>query len=76
MRLRNFQQRIPPLALYGLLVWLGWGVLAWLPVQAAPVGKQDSGVGDGSDAELAPPAPYYQSGEKGWFWYKQPPVKA
>ena len=75
MRLRKSQQRIPPLALYFLLVLLCWGVLAWLPVQAAPAGKQDSGVGDGSDAELAPPTPYYQSGEKGWFWYEQPPVK-
>lgn len=72
MMLHKPQQRIPPLALYFFLVLLGWGVSVWLPVQAAPADKQDSGVGDGSDTELAP---YYQSGEKGWFWYEKPPVK-
>lgn len=30
---------------------------------------------DNTNADSPPPAPYYQSGEKGWFWYEQPPAK-
>lgn len=70
MMQRQRQQRIPPLALYLLLVLLGWCVLAWLPVQAGI--EADSG---SEEIETPLPAPYYQTGEQGWFWYEQPPVK-
>lgn len=80
MMLRKPQQRIPPLALYLFLVLLGWGVSVWLPVQAATSGgetvvaEREIGGMDGND-DAPPPAPYYQSGEKGWFWYENPPAK-
>lgn len=70
MTQRHARQRILPLSRYGLLALAGWVVLAWLPGQAGLAADAAS-----EESAAPPPAPYYQTGAQGWFWYEQPPVQ-